>query len=164
MRTMCLALLLCGSTSASESSNPLIDEVQFLADASAAMDERAQRRIDQETFAQMAAEPGTVVLDARSAQAYALTHVKGAINLPFTDFTAQTLAQHIPSPQTRVLIYCNNNFLDSPRAFATKAPAASLNLSTFTALRSYGYQNVYELGELISVHQSRLELVGAERQ
>ncbi len=90
--------------------------------------------------------------------------VKGAINLPFTDFTAQTLAQRIPSSQTRVLIYCNNNFLDSPRAFATKAPAASLNLSTFTALRSYGYRNVYELGELISVHETQLELVGTDHR
>lgn len=163
MRTLGLAvLLISGSTIASTAPNPLIDEGQFLADAVAAMDERAQRRVDQETFAKMAAQPGTVVLDARSREAFALTHVKGAINLPFTDFNAQTLAQHVPSPQTRVLIYCNNNFLNSPRAFITKAPAASLNLSTFTALRSYGYENVYELADLVSVTDTRLELVGTD--
>ena len=34
---------------------------------------------------------------------------------------------------------------------------ASLNLSTYIALFSYGYRNVYELAPLLEIHQSKLE-------
>ena len=34
-------------------------------------------------------EPGVVVLDARSSSMYRLRHIDGAVNLPFTDFTAE---------------------------------------------------------------------------
>ena len=55
-------------------------------------------------------EKNAVVLDARNASKYALRHIKGAVNLQFTDFAAGTLAQIIPSKTTKILIYCNNNF------------------------------------------------------
>ena len=67
----------------------------------------------------------------------------------------------IPGKDTRVLIYCNNNFENEPVAFPLKAPAASLNLYTFNALYSYGYRNVYELGPLIDIRTSKLPFVGA---
>ena len=53
---------------------------------------RAARRVSLEQFQRMAREDGTLILDARSAQAYARGHISGAVNLPFTDFTAQSLA------------------------------------------------------------------------
>jgi phage shock protein E len=143
--------------------NPLIDAVAFeriVVDAGA---QRAERRLDEAAFLAALREPGVVLLDARSADRYAELHVEGAVNLPFTDFTADTLAAILPRPDTRVLIYCNNNFTGSPRAFATKAPAASLNLSTWAALRAYGYENVWELGPLVSVDATQLPLVGSER-
>ena len=83
-------------------------------------------------------------------------HVKGAVNLGYPDFTAESLAQVIPSKTTRVLIYCNNNFLNSP-AFMMKVAPASLNLSTFATLHMYGYDNVYELGPLVAIEKSKLE-------
>ncbi len=142
--------------------NELIDFQGFMAIAQSTKDTRESHRLTEAQFQKMAAEPETIVLDARSADKFALRHIKGAISLPFTDFTAESLAKAIPKKTTRVLIYCNNNFLGSPAAFASKTAAASLNISTFIALRTYGYENVYELGPLLDVRTSKLPFAGTE--
>ena len=41
-------------------------------------------------------------------------------------------------------------------------PSASLNLSTFVSLYTYGYRNIYELGPLLDAKTTRLELVSTE--
>ena len=140
--------------------NPKIDYAQFLQIAKTAEKSRAARRLTEEQFAAMAAEPGTLVLDARSADKYALRHIRGAVSLPFTDFTAESLAKTIPAATTRVLIYCNNNFEGDELAFASKNAPASLNISTFIALATYGYTNVYELGPLLKVETTKLPFAG----
>lgn len=151
------------AAAAEPAANPLIDYAAFERIVVDAGPQRESRRLDEADFLAAMREPGVVLLDARSADRYAQLHVEGAVNLPFTDFTAESLAAILPRPDTRVLIYCNNNFTGSPRAFATKAPAASLNLSTWAALRAYGYGNVWELGPLVSVDDTQLPLVGSER-
>lgn len=108
----------------------------------------------------MASEPDTLVLDARSGDKFRLRHIRGAISLPFTDFTAKTLAAAIPAKETRVLIYCNNNFEGDRVSFASKAAPASLNISTFVSLATYGYRNVYELGPLLDVRTTSLLFEG----
>ena len=110
----------------------------------------------------MAAEPGTVVLDARSERLYGLRHIRGAVNLSFPEFTAATLARVIPTRETRVLIYCNNNFRDLAASMPTKAIGASLNAPTFVQLYTYGYRNVYELGPAVSAATTRLRFEGEE--
>jgi hypothetical protein len=40
-------------------------------------------------------------------------------------------------------------------------PSASLNLSTYIALYNYGYRNVYELGPLVDIKDSRLAFVSS---
>jgi hypothetical protein len=54
--------------------------------------------------------------------------------------------------------------LGSPNAFATKAPAASLNLSTQAALRAYGYSNIFELGPALHVEKTILKFEGTETE
>ena len=159
-----LALLsLCSRLIASDSiPNERIDFQGFMIVAQNAKNTRESRRLTEAAFMKMAAEPGTIVLDARSADKFALRHIKGAISLPFTDFTEDTLAKAIPAKTTRVLIYCNNNFLGSPAAFASKVATASLNISTFIALQTYGYSNVYELGPLLDVRTTKLPFAGTE--
>ncbi len=142
--------------------NPLIDFSRFVQLAQRVEPVREQRRITEEQFAAWSAQPGTVVLDARSADKYALRHIRGAINLPYTDFTEEALARVIPAKETRVLIYCNNNFAGAPRAFTEKRATASLNISTYVALAAYGYTNIYELGPLVDVRMSRLAMEGTE--
>ncbi|MFT3805712.1 rhodanese-like domain-containing protein [Arenimonas sp.] len=141
--------------------NPAIDMPRFLSVAEAAAEHRLSRRISEEDFLRMAAEPGTIVLDARSAQRYAQLHVKGAINLSFPDITVESLATLIPDKETRILIYCNNNFTGAPEPFPTKMASASLNLSTYVSLYDYGYRNVYELGPLVDVKESKLTFEGS---
>ena len=85
-----------------------------------------------------------------------------ALNLPFTEFTEDSLAKLIPNKDTKILIYCNNNFEGSPESFAAKAPAASLNLSTYTSLKAYGYKNVYELGPLLDIQKTKIPFEGKE--
>ena len=140
--------------------NPAIDMPRFLSVSEEAAEHRLSRRISEEEFLRMAAEPGTLVLDARSAQRYAQLHVKGAINLSFPDIAIDSLASTIPDKDTRILIYCNNNFTGAPEPFPTKMASASLNLSTFVSLYDYGYRNVYELGPLVDIKESKLTFEG----
>ena len=136
--------------------NPAIDMQAHMRLTAQAATLREGRRLSEEDFLRMSREPETVVLDARSPAMFDRLHVKGAVNLSYPDFTAESLAQVIPSKTTRVLIYCNNNFLNSP-AFMMKVAPASLNLSTFATLHMYGYDNVYELGPLVAIEKSKLE-------
>ena len=77
---------------------------------------------------------------------------------------------------SKILIYCNNNFEGNPVDFTTKVytpPTASdevideerpvmmaLNVPTYINLFGYGYQNVYELDELVNVSDQRIEFEG----
>ena len=111
-------------------------------------------------FIAAAGEPGTVVLDARSADKFALRHIKGAVCLPFTDFTVESLAKVIPAKTTKVLIYCNNNFGGSPVSFAGKQMSVALNISTFVSLAAYGYTNAWELGPFLDVKKTKIAFEG----
>src|SRR6185503_8243663 len=150
---MCLVSMV---SAAAELANPLIDYQAFEADVSKVGKLREQRRVSEAEFIRLSKDPDTVVLDARSAGKFALLHVKGARNLSLPDITEDELAKVIASKSTRVLIYCNNNFLNAPEAFPTKRLEASLNIYTFNVLYSYGYTNVYELGPLLDIHKTRL--------
>src|SRR6185503_8154094 len=142
--------------------NPLIDYDGFATSVAEVGQVREQRRVSEDEFIRMAREPGTVVLDARSERLFRLRHVEGAVNLAFPEFTAETLARVIPTRDTRVLIYCNNNFEGAPSSMPVKAIASALNVSTFVSLHAYGYRNVYELGPAVDVRASRLAFNGTE--
>jgi hypothetical protein len=138
--------------------NPAIDMEGFVRLTQEAAKHRATRRVTEAEFLRMSAEPGTIVLDARSHQKYDLLHVRGAVNLSFPDITVESLKKTLPDKSARILIYCNNNFKNAEAPFPTKAPAASLNLSTYVSLYTYGYRNVYELGPQVDPKQSKLPL------
>ncbi len=141
--------------------NPAIDMPAFLALANEAAVHRESRRLSEADFRRMSRESGTIVLDARSREKYDELHVRGAINLSFPDLTVESLARVIPDRETRILIYCNNNFAAAEGPFPTKLAPASLNLSTYVTLFTYGYRNVYELGPLVELVDSRLEFDSA---
>ena len=154
-------LLLIVMAPAFAQDNPAIDMPGYLRIAAEAAEHRASRRVSEAEFIRMSREPGSVVLDARSAEKYAELHVKGAVNLSFPDITAASLQALVPDKRTRILIYCNNNFINAEGPFPIKLPSASLNLSTYIALYNYGYRNVYELAPLIDPKTSRLEFRSA---
>jgi hypothetical protein len=141
--------------------NPAIDMQGYLRISAEAAKYRESRRLTEEEFIQMSREAGAVILDARSQEKFNELHIKGAINLSFPDITVESLKSTLPDKNTRILIYCNNNFVGAEKAFPTKAPTASLNLSTYIALYSYGYRNVYELGPLLDIKTAKLELISS---
>jgi rhodanese-related sulfurtransferase len=143
---------------------------------------RASRLIDLATFQRMSQKPGVIILDTRSTFRYERLHVKGAKHLSFTDFTQENLARVIPSFDTTILIYCNNNFDGNQVDFASKiarpnanprSPVArqvasqskplmmALNIPTYINLYGYGYRNVYELNELVRVNDPRITFDGS---
>jgi len=142
---------------------------------------RASRLIDLDTFLKMSKEPDVIILDSRSTFRFERIHLKGARHLAFTDFTQANLQKVIPSLETRILIYCNNNFDGNETDFASKIASPppkpdnalakqiagqekpimmALNIPTYVNLYGYGYRNVYELHELVSVKDPRITFAG----
>lgn len=118
---------------------------------------RKKRLIDFRRFQAMGARPGTLILDARSRDAYQRGHIAGAVNLPFTDFTADSLAELIgPDAGRPILIYCNNNFSNNQAPVRLKARPLALNIQTFINLVGYGYSNVWELDEVIDFNDPKV--------
>ncbi len=145
-----------------------------------AEDHRAKRLVSLEKFLEMSQDKNTIILDTRSDFRFERLHLKGAKHLSFTDFTQDNLAKIIPSFDTRILIYCNNNFDGNQVDFATKSVAPiggsssssqisqqekplmmALNIPTYINLYGYGYRNVYELDELVQVDDPRIVLEGS---
>jgi rhodanese-related sulfurtransferase len=120
---------------------------------------RADRLVSLGEFQRMAREPNTIILDARSADAFRQGHIGGAINLPFTDFTDQSLRQALRDPNTRILIYCNNNFSNNAQPVILKRLELALNIQTFINLYGYGYRNVYELGDTVDFNDPAVNWV-----
>ena len=75
---------------------------------------RKTRLLNADEFIKTSKEENVIILDTRSDSMYAAVHVKGAIHINFSDFTQALLDKIIPSPDTKILIYCNNNFNTKP--------------------------------------------------
>lgn len=138
---------------------------------------RAERLVNLDEFLGMSKEDGVIILDSRSDSRYERKHVKGAIHLDFTDFTQENLLSLIPDVNTKILIYCNNNFKEDQVDFPSKISGSgsskksmnnpelkpimlALNIPTYLNLYGYGYRNVYELDELVNVNDKRIEFEG----
>ena len=141
--------------------NPAIDMEGYLRAAKEAAEHRESRRLTEDEFIRLGREPGTIILDARSREKFDELHISGAINLSFPDITVESLNRVLPDKNARILIYCNNNFTGAEQAFPTKKVTASLNLSTYIALYTYGYRNVYELGPLLDIKKTKLDFAGS---
>lgn len=154
MRSLLFALALTAATPAfaqtAAAPNPQIDYPAFAALTASVAPERATRLIAFDAFKAEAAKPGTLLLDARSKDAFARGHIAGAVNLPLTDFTAESLAAVIGAdPNRSILIYCNNNFSNHKSPVPLKAAPLALNIQTFINLVGYGYPNVHELADVV---------------
>ena len=147
------------------SSNPQIDYQGFAALTADLGPYRETRRVALVQFQAMARESATVILDARSATAFARGHIDGAINLPFTDFTDASLAQVIgPDRNRRILIYCNNNFSNNVAPVMVKSVRLALNVPTFINLYGYGYPNIYELADIVDFNDPAVRWVRSDKR
>lgn len=162
-------------TACSQEKSPFVsfdDYEKLMADVK---EHRMERLLSVEDFVKISEQENVIILDARSNTMYNSKHVKGAVNLNFSDFTQETLAEIIPSFDTKILIYCNNNFSDDIQNFPTKFSipvnldikgggdkgiTLALNIPTYLNLYGYGYKNVYELNEILSVSDPRIKFEG----
>jgi hypothetical protein len=149
-----ILILIAGFASAEEIPNPLIDYQAFKEGVARVGEIRENHRVTENEFMIMAADPKTIILDARSREMFELLHVMGAKNLCLPDISETELARVLPSKSTRGVIYCYNNFLNEREAFPSKSLSASLNVYTMNVLHAYGYTNVYELGPLIDIRKT----------
>lgn len=94
--------------------------------------------VDLQKFQALAAQPGTVILDLRPAEAYAHSHVKGAKHLG-TDAEEKRLARLVPRKDTVVLLYCTNSL------FLTRM--ISQTHVVLPQMLALGYKNTYLLDD-----------------
>lgn len=159
MRILLLAAAFA-ATPALAQANPQIDYPAFQTLTAGVAPARTTRLLAFDAFKAEAAKPGTLLLDARSSDAFRRGHIKGAVNLPLTDFTADSLAAVIgANPDRPILIYCNNNFRNNVAPVPVKAAALALNIQTFINLVGYGYPNVYELADVVDFNDPQVEWV-----
>lgn len=162
MRIM-LALVLVAAAPA-PAANPQIDYPGFARLTASVAPERAKRLLPFAEFQRKAREKGALILDARSKNAFAEGHISGAVNLPLTDFTAESLAALIGKNTGRpILIYCNNNFRNHTRPVPLKSAPLALNIQTFINLTGYGYPNVWELADVVDFKDPKVRWVSAKR-
>ena len=128
-----------------------IDYPSFTKLTAEAEEHRKTHMLSLEKFKELGSRKEVLILDTRSKKMYDAKHVKGAVHLNFSDFTATKLAKVIPSKTTKVLIYCNNNLDKDEMYFSRKMAPLALNIPTFINLYGYGYKNVYELDRLVPV-------------
>ncbi len=158
-----IALTIAAPVSAQQPGSPLIDYTGFKDLTAEVQPYRLARLISMADFQARAERADVLVLDARSAAAFRRGHIKGAVNLPLPDFTAEALAEVIgANPDREILIYCNNNFINNRAPVVTKALPLALNIQTFINLYGYGYKNVYELGEAVDMDDPSVGWVSAE--
>lgn len=150
MRSALLTILALSAAPALAQANPQIDYPAFQALTASVGPQRAERLLAFDAFKAETARPGVLLLDARSKDAFAAGHIAGAVNLPLTDFTAESLAAVIGNdPDRPILIYCNNNFSNHRSPVPLKAAPLALNIQTFINLVGYGYANVRELADVV---------------
>jgi len=140
--------------------NPQMDYDGYIALIQEVRPYRLARLIDWNAFAAAARERNVLILDARSERQFAAGHISGAVNLPLTEFSLAALAEVIGPDRNRpILIYCNNNFRDDRPPVVNKAGRVAINLSTFSHLYGYGYRNIRELSELVTMDDPRIRWV-----
>ncbi len=161
-------LLICGSaimlamltpTASASDKNPQIDYEGFVHLSTELVDYRSSRLVSLDRFKQLAETDQAIILDTRSAAAFRQGHIRGAINLPLSDFTDAKLGKILGDKDRPILIYCNNNFRDDIAPVVKKSAPLALNIPTFINLYGYGYRNIFELDEIVAMDDPQVDWV-----
>lgn len=132
--------------------NPLIDYPGFAALVRELGPVRETHRLPWAEFSARAHAESAILLDTRSTADFAHGHLSGAVNLPFSEFTDAKLMEVLgDKPDRPIYIYCNNNFRDNVAPVVSKRAPLALNIPTFVNLHGYGFTNVWELADVVSI-------------
>lgn len=99
-----------------------------------------EKIVTADVLARWLKEGSVVLIDVRSKESYARAHIRGAVNLPATEITEESMKRLAPLPETRIVIYCDDNLL----------PTRRIALTTLCnpAIYQLGYHNLFVLEEL----------------
>lgn len=109
------------------------------ADASDARDEVSTATFDNVNI--WLKEGSVILIDLRSVDDYLQWHIKGAINIPATELTEEYLSGIIPYRDSRVVMYCDNNFRMSRKV--------AITTMAYPVFKQLGYKNVYVLQSVV---------------
>ncbi len=98
-------------------------------------------------------EGDVLIIDVRPKYDFDDYHISGAINLPLTDITEESLARVVPSKNLRIVIYCDNNFVFPTRRLA-------LTTMAYPTIKQLGYSNTFILESSDSLEEFPLPLDG----
>lgn len=102
------------------------------------IDER-EHTVDLDRFLELRKKKGTVVLDLRSPEEYAQSHIEGAIQFG-ADISKEKLEKVIPSKRTTVLLYCANSLMPTRMIALTNVSLPQFVLQ--------GYEKTYKLAPI----------------
>lgn len=103
-----------------------------------ALEDADQALLDLDAFLALRRQvPEMVLLDVRSEERYAEKHIKGAINIPLTELTEETLAEKIPDASTPVAVMCDFSLMPTR--------LVPMTLQAYPVLKAAGYSKIYRL-------------------
>lgn len=129
----------------------------FARDLPSALTHRAARLVNMDTFLQMDSEANTMILDTRSRADFASGHLYGAVNVPLSEMTLLNLGDAIDDRETRILIYGDENIAESAARPDYEVSTLPINLLSYISLHRYGYFELYELSEKVSIRDPRVD-------
>jgi hypothetical protein len=114
-------------------------------------------------FHRRAKVKNAILLDPRTPDAFAKGHLKGAVNVPLTDFSEDRLREALGADFGRpIFLYCNNHFRENRPPVVLKTGKLAIAIPTYVSLPGYGYTNVCELADVIGMDDPGVEWVSSE--
>jgi rhodanese-related sulfurtransferase len=145
--------------------NPQIDYRGYMALVQKLEPVRNARLVAWPEFHRLAKAKRAILLDPRTPDAFAKGHLKGAVNVPLTDFSADRLREVLGEDTDRpIFLYCNNHFRENRPPVVLKTGKLAIAIPTFISLYGYGYENVWELADVIGMDDPGVEWVTSEQE
>ena len=143
--------------------NPQIDYDGYLDLVKRLEPVRKERLVPWAEFHRRAQVKNAILLDPRTPDAFAKGHLKGAVNVPLTDFSQDRLREALGADFGRpIFLYCNNHFRENRPPVLLKTGKLAIAIPTYVSLHGYGYTNVWELADVIGMDDPGVEWVSSE--
>lgn len=105
-------------------------------------------------FLKLKGQGNVVVLDVRSKDSFARSHLKGSVSAPLTDLTEKNLPALVPDKNAHVVLACDYTF--------QPVRMLAMTIQAYPVLRANGYANIYRLN--LWMDKNGGEMRGAEAQ
>jgi hypothetical protein len=134
--------LSAGEVQTSSTNKTEIPPEMFYREADMLLNQGHLKTVTPKVLAGWLKKKSVVLIDLRSKASYDQAHLRGAVNVPATELTDETLKTVVPTLDTRIVVYCDDTLLPSRRI--------ALTTLGHPAIFQLGYKNVYRLEDLWS--------------